>query len=79
MPSKARRGYDGGSSPQAVQAGRVIGVPIALEIVTGGAMAEIGPALGAPIVGEAGSAGVFLETLRLTRGRTNPNVVNKMG
>ncbi len=42
-------------------------------------MAEIGPALGAPIVGEAGSAGVFLETLRLTRGRTNPNVVNKMG
>jgi hypothetical protein len=42
-------------------------------------MAEIGPALGAPVVDEAGSAGAFLEPLRLTRGRTNPNVVNKMG
>jgi hypothetical protein len=42
-------------------------------------MEEIGPALGAPVADEACSAGVFLEPLRLTRGRINPNVVNKMG
>ena len=47
-------------------------VLIALEIVTGGGMEEIGPALGAPGVDEAGSAGVFLEPLRLKRGAHKP-------
>jgi hypothetical protein len=42
-------------------------------------MEEIGPTLGAAVVDEAGGAGAFLEPLHLTRGRTNPNVVNKTG
>ena len=52
-----------------------IGVLVALEIITRGGMEEIGPAAGAPVVDEAGSAGALLQALHLTRGRTNHNLL----